>query len=636
MTHFFRKSTLFLCINLFFLLFNASAQFSPVAVTGFNQDCVAETGTSSLTTTTMALDGVTVSNKVLYTINFRTLNSFGGGGLPDNGTITSGSDSYQLGNYAASNVLLLQRAQSGSISLSTPASFSAIRLLAFSTEGSSLVNAILHFTDGSTTTALTNYTLNDWFSNTTNLVLQGMGRVTRSTPATGADGYPSNPRMYYININLSCTDRVKMLDRIDLGNVTTAGSNAPFPNAVFLAVSGIGNTFSATPVITNATCSAGGSATLNVTGSSAPYSISWNTSPVQTGATATNLAAGNYIATVTSSTGCITTHPVTVGLTNNLTISANSDASICSGGSFTPTITSTATSYSWSPTTGVSNPAIATPVLSPTTTTTYTVTGTLGSCTASASFILTVNPPVSITAHQDTTICLGASFNANTQGNATSYSWSPATGVSNTSIANPVLSPASTTTYTVTGITGSCSASRSFTVTVVPAVFVEAGNNVTIIEGSSTQLQASAGAGTYTWTPGTGLSATNILNPVASPPATTTYTLTVVTAAGCRATDDITITVVPYCVKPMDAITPNGDGINDKWIVTTGACAKTVRAKVYNRYGNLVYESANYQNDWGGTYKGKPVPDGTYYFVLEFLLLDGRKVPVNGNVTILR
>ncbi|MBC7938072.1 MAG: gliding motility-associated C-terminal domain-containing protein [Rhizobacter sp.] len=621
---------------LLFLSTNLTAQYVPVPISSFTQDVVAETGNSSLTTTTMALDGTTVSNKVMYTVGFRNSNALGGGGLPDNGTITSGTDVYQLASYAAPNALVIARSQTDNMVLTTPASYSSLRLLGFSTEGTSLINATLHFTDGSSTQALTNYSVSDWFNATANLVTQGYGRVTRATPATGADAYPNNPRLYYININLNCADKIKVLQRISLSNITTAGNNAPFPNAVFLALSARAASYNVSPALTNATCSATGSASLTITGSAGPYTVSWNTVPVQTGLTATNLTAGNYIASITDAGGCLSTYPVTITQVNNVTISSQANTAICPGATFTPAITSNGATYSWSPVTGVSNPAILNPVLSPQSTTTYTVTATLGACTATTSFIVNVNTPVNLTVHADTVICNGAGFAANTVGNATTYSWSPATGVSDPSIANPQLSPATTTTYTVTAITGTCSVSKAFTVSVVPGVAVDAGNAVNIIEGNSTTLQGSGGAGAYNWSPATGLSNATILTPVATPAATTTYTLTITTTAGCHASDDVTITVIPYCIKVMEAITPNGDGINDRWLVTNGACTGSVRAKVFNRYGNLVYESANYQNDWQGTYKGKPVPDGTYYFVLEFTLLDGKRVPLNGNVTILR
>ncbi len=612
------------------------SQFTPVTISGFNHDVVAETGTSSLTTTTISLDGFTVSNKVIYTQTFRTLNGFGGGGIPDNGLITSGTDNYQLGNYSVNNALLIQRNQNGDINIATPAKYNALRVLCFSTEGASLVNATLYFADGTQTTALTNYSLGDWFNNTGNLVLSGFGRCTRATPASGADAYPTNPRMYYINIPLSCSDRQKDLQKINFANVTTAGSNAPYPNVVILAISATSYSQSIAPTITNATCSSSGSASLNITGSSSPYNISWNSTPVQNGPTATNLPAGNYIATITDANSCTSTYPVTIGLTNNLSMTVHVDTTICYGASFTGTTTSNATGFSWSPATGVSDPNIASPILSPTTATTYTVTGTLGTCNIARSFTVNVNAQITLTPHIDTTICLGATFNANTNSNAASYSWSPATGVSDATIASPVLSPTSTTTYTITATTGLCSITRSFTVTVVAGVTVFAGNDITIIEGQSIQLHGSGSAGTYLWTPATGLSATNILNPVANPLVTTTYTLRITSAQGCTGTDDVDVTVVPYCIKPMEAITPNGDGINDRWLITNGNCLSNASVHVYNRYGSPVYENKDYKNDWEGTYKGKPVPDATYYFVIEYKLLDGREVTRKGNLTIIR
>lgn len=627
----------FVLVALFFLTpLTTFCQFSPVVIGGFNNDVVAETGTSSLTTTTVSLDGVTVSNKVMYTQTFRTTNALGGGGVPDNGTITSGTDIYQMADFGANNALLIPRSQNGDLTITTPSKFSAIRILCFSTEGSSLVNATLFFADGTQTVALTNYSLGDWFNNTANLVLSGFGRVTRATPASGADAYPTNPRLFYINIPISCADRQKNLQRINLANVTTAGTNAPYPNAVFFAVSGQSFTQNVSAAITDATCSANGSATLTIGGSAGPYNVSWNTTPVQNGLTATNLPAGNYTATITDVNSCTSTFPVTIALNNNLTLNAHADTAICYGASFNANTISNATGYNWTPTTGVSNPAIASPVLSPTTTTQYTVTGTLGSCTLSRTINVTVAAQRNLNVHADTTICTGASFNSNGSGNATTYSWSPTAGVSNPAIANPVLSPANTTAYTVTATTGNCSISRTFTVTVVAGINIFAGNDITIIEGQTIQLQGSGSQGTYLWTPSTGLSSVSILNPNASPLVTTTYTLKITSAQGCTGTDDVIVTVVPYCIKPMEAITPNGDGINDRWLVTNGNCLSNASVHVYNRYGSLVYENKDYKNDWDGTYKGKPVPDATYYFVIEYSLLDGRHVTQKGSLTILR
>jgi gliding motility-associated-like protein len=61
------------------------------------------------------------------------------------------------------------------------------------------------------------------------------------------------------------------------------------------------------------------------------------------------------------------------------------------------------------------------------------------------------------------------------------------------------------------------------------------------------------------------------------------------------------VTVIPYCVKVMNAFTPNGDGTNDRWLVTNGAgCTNLVKVRVFNRYGQEVYNNENYQNNWDG------------------------------------
>lgn len=314
---------------------------------------------------------------------------------------------------------------------------------------------------------------------------------------------------------------------------------------------------------TDATCNTTGSITVTGSGGTTPYEYSSNNGTSwQTSNQFTGLAAGTYnIRIRTAGSSCISAaQAITVGFTNNITMSPVTGGSICRGASFTPVVTSNAASFSWSPTTGVSNPSVANPVLSPTATTTYTITGTLGSCTTQ----------------------------------------------------------------------------QSVTVTVFPGATADAGPDATIIAGDSYQMQGSAPAGTYSWTPSTGLSSTTVLSPVASPSTTTTYTLNVTTGQGCVASDNMTLTVVPYCVKPMEAFTPNNDGINDLWLITNGNCLVNAVAQVFNRYGAKVFESQDYRNTWDGTYKGKPLPDGTYYYVITYRLVNGKLVIQKGNLTILR
>jgi gliding motility-associated-like protein len=236
----------------------------------------------------------------------------------------------------------------------------------------------------------------------------------------------------------------------------------------------------------------------------------------------------------------------------------------------------------------------------------------------------------------DTALCSGRSFVPRVQSNAASYSWTPAAGLSATNVQAPTITPAASTTYTVTGTLGACTTQQTLRVNLSPSPTVNAGADQSIIAGDMVQLSGTASQGTYLWSPAAGLNAVNVLDPVASPQVTTTYTLSVTNPQGCSSTDDVVVTVVPYCVKPMEAFSPNGDGMNDLWLVTNGNCLRSAKVEVFNRYGAKVFESQDYKNNWNGTYNGRPVADGTYYFIISYQLINGKTVFQRGNVAILR
>ena len=200
--------------------------------------------------------------------------------------------------------------------------------------------------------------------------------------------------------------------------------------------------------------------------------------------------------------------------------------------------------------------------------------------------------------------------------------------------------PASTGTGTFTvnySIPGNdCSIPATLQIVVNPVPTVDAGSAITILSGTTGTISGTASAGTYLWTPSTGLSLPTALTTQANPTATTTYTLTATNSFGCTASDDVIVNVTIPCLDPSNVFTPNNDGYYDKWIVFNGSCVTNIVVDVYNRWGGLVFHSDHYMNDWDGNSKNKPLPDGTYYYMIKATLVGNYQSTLKGNVTIMR
>jgi len=326
-------------------------------------------------------------------------------------------------------------------------------------------------------------------------------------------------------------------------------------------------------------------------------SFSWTvTGGVITSGQGTNVinvnwgSAGNGTVNVTSfnSNGC-SAGPITLNVSIQAipVINAGPNATICVGNSVNLTSAGGGT-YSWIPSTGLSNPNIYNPVASPTLTTSYVVTVTSAlNCSNTDTVFITVNPQPIVNAGNDNTICAG--FSTTIGGSPTgpvgsTYNWSPATGLNSTTLANPTASPTSTTTYTVivTGVT-TCADTDSVTVFVNQPPVANAGADVTVCPGFNTTLSGTGG-GTYNWSPSSSLNNPNISNPVASPTTNTTYTL-VVTLNNCTDTDYVSMTTLPYpavnagpdvsvCIGDTAALNVIGAG-TFSWSPSTGLSCTT-------------------------------------------------------------
>jgi gliding motility-associated-like protein len=638
----FMKKKLFLGFLVFnsFLSSTTAQNLTPVAINGLNHDVIAETyiAANALTTTDTTLD---LGNKVWYSRAYAVAAGIGGG-LPNNGSYSVGNRTFQMAPYNAFNSLTTLRGNTRTLNISTPAAYQRLSLLAFSTQGNSLVNVRVEFTDGS---SFTNSGINmlDWFNGYVNVADSGYGRINRTNNAV--DGLPNNPRMYYYDIEIPCNHKDKLISKLHISNLTATGEPGNFPCAVIMAVSGELNTQNISLNVLPSACGpANGTATITASGNTGPYSYSWNTNPVQTSNAVTGLAAGNYIVTVTDAAGCSKDLPFTITqLVSPTSITATASAPvICSGNSTTLSVTSVGaglTSFEWLP----GNFTGSSITVSPGSTTTYSVVGKdAAGCNYVRQVTVVVNqvPPAPIIPAVN--FCQGdpAELKIQNSGSGLTYNWftSPTGGTPfHTGSSYTMITPG-TAIYYVGATSNGCSTPSRTTasITMLPAPTVNAGPGKTIVAGDLVQLNATASPGTYVWSPSTGLSAINILNPVASPTTTTTYSLRVTHASGCVKTSDLTIIVLPYCVKPMDAFSPNGDGQNDLWLVTNGNCLDYAKVSVYNRYGAAVYENQDYKNNWNGTYKGKPLADGTYYYIITYKLINGKAVLLRGNVTILR
>jgi large repetitive protein len=177
---------------------------------------------------------------------------------------------------------------------------------------------------------------------------------------------------------------------------------------------------------------------------------------------------------------------------------------------------------------------------------------------------------------------------------------------------------------------------RSFTITVATLgqVDITSDKGATVSKGDVVHLTATGGT-IYKWDDATGIiSGQNSAALEVRPMENTTYHVTVSNAAGCSNTAEFTLSVVEdFKVEATNLLTPNGDGINDKWVIRNLDSYPDNELKIYDRAGRLVYTRRNYSNDWDGTLNGSPLGEGTYYYILT---IQGGAKTAKGYITIVR
>lgn len=292
--------------------------------------------------------------------------------------------------------------------------------------------------------------------------------------------------------------------------------------------------------------------TATTTAATFTWSTGANTSSVSVSPTVTTVYTLN--ATEASCVGTKTTQ-VTVASVPSLTVA---NVSICSNNSATLTA-SGATNYTWAPGGQTTSNIVVTPSIS----TTYTITGTNGTCTNSTTASVNVTNTPTLTT-SPTTICAGqvATF---TVSGATNYTWTPGNVTGSTF----TLNPSSSTSVSVLGANGSCTAlaTTSLTVNQNPTITV---NNPSICSGQTATLTAS-NATTYTWSTSSNSNSISV-----SPTNTTSYTVSG-TSNGCSSSTVATVSVIalptltisgnsPICSGTTSTLTVNGTATNYTWM----------------------------------------------------------------------
>ncbi|HOZ52403.1 MAG TPA: gliding motility-associated C-terminal domain-containing protein, partial [Chitinophagaceae bacterium] len=192
-------------------------------------------------------------------------------------------------------------------------------------------------------------------------------------------------------------------------------------------------------------------------------------------------------------------------------------------------------------------------------------------------------------------------------------------------------------TYTITDSHG-CIDTDLVRIAVASDAILDAGQDATIYPGETVELSPTGNCSFFSWFPNYHLTDNNIKNPIASPPVTTKYIVSATTEFGCEVSDSITVFVSPETILDLpNAFSPgSGTSINDELKIIVKGIATLKFFRVYNRWGQLIFETTDINKGWNGQFNGVPQPLGTYVYLIDAVTSSGRKFYKQGNVTLIR
>jgi len=467
------------------------------------------------------------------------------------------------------------------------------------------------------------------------------GEKNGTITANGAGGTPSY--LYSLDATNYQTDNLfkglaagaytvtikDALGNLNTTDVTVEGTTAPALNLE----------------VVNPTCK-GDDGSILVTASSQALPVLYNISgsSYQADNNFKDLAPGQYTVTAKDADGCISTKETTLSVTNTLTISTGNNLTICQGTDTGLTVFGNGARWSWTPTTGLDNPASSTPNASPSVTTTYYVTETLGSCDQVDSQTVFVNPAPTADAGPDVTTCYGKDVQLHGVGGLYFY-WSPSLYLSDSCLSDPIVNkPINSETYYLSVVDGLvCKSIKSGVVNVyvTPQAKLFAGDDTAVIRNQPLQLHAidvnNSGFSSYTWWPPYGLDNPAISDPTAVLSDSITYMVTATTPDGCESMDTIHIAVYTKAdILVPNAFTPNGDGRNDVFRPVAVGIKNFNYFVVYNRWGQQIFKSSDPGTAWDGRLNGEMQLPGTYVWLASGVDYQGNLVQRKGTVILIR
>jgi len=336
--------------------------------------------------------------------------------------------------------------------------------------------------------------------------------------------------------------------------------------------------------------------------------------------------------------GCINNDSIRVRVVNFVTLSMNPDTTICLSD---PVILNTygdGLNFRWTPAATLNNPLLRTPTATPNTATTYNVTASIGKCSTSGAISVRTVPYPGSFAGTDTTICFDDT--ATLQGSiaGSRFTWSPLITLINGNSLNPYAFPLVTSTYTLTVYdTIGCPKPTEdrVIVNVRNKILAFSGNDTSIVVGQPLQFRGQ-GAEFFQWTPPNGLNRTNISNPVAILQDNMTYYMRAYTKEGCFGLDTVNVRV--FKTSP-DIFMPNAfspDGKNRVFRPIPVGISKINYFRVYNRWGQLVFQTKEPGKGWDGTIAGKKQDTGTYAWMVQGEDYTGKVLTKKGTAVLIR